>query len=535
MRKELTRRQSLSLVGASALALGAGGRALGGRLTRLDCPNGAVRRVATTVAGAEFTGLFLTDDGTLFCNVAHPDGGNAPPYDRGGIGVFEGVDVRSLPTDFDSLPPTWTSIGRRTFRTKFGTHRVLANGGDPTTTGERLGITTDPTGAELTDGSKPDFNGFVPLPGSESEGHLFTAWEHIPGAVSRLELRRDGGGVDGPWSVVRSENLDLRPVDGIWNPCFGTVSPWGTPLLSEEYEPDAGQWARGVSYKNSHQLVNRYLGREGNPYRYGWIVEVTAPLAPTPRFVRRFAMGRFSHENAVVMPDRRTVYLTDDGTASVLFKFVADRPGDLASGMLYAAKLTQDEERDPGRAGFDVSWVELAHGREADVARWVAEYDRRPTASRYIGRGEIAAWARGDASDDRVAFLESRRAAQAAGATAEWHKLEGVNVRPGAEPGDFLFLAVSSVRGTMLGNEVAGAYATPRDDVRLQEVEQGALYCAELDGSFDVARIDPAVVGSRKTFWGPDNVVVLPDGRVLIGEDGPHHPNELWLFDPAHE
>lgn len=32
------------------------------------------------------------------------------------------------------------------------------------------------------------------------------------------------------------------------------------------------------------------------------------------------------------MPDNRTVYTTDDGSAGVLLKFVADKAGDLSSG-----------------------------------------------------------------------------------------------------------------------------------------------------------------------------------------------------------
>ena len=42
-----------------------------------------------------------------------------------------------------------------------------------------------------------------------------------------------------------------------------------------------------------------------------------------------------------VMPDKRTVYITDDSTNGMFLKFVADAAGDLSSGRLYAAKMTQ--------------------------------------------------------------------------------------------------------------------------------------------------------------------------------------------------
>ena len=70
--------------------------------------------------------------------------------------------------------------------------------------------------------------------------------------------------------------------------------------------------------------------------------------------------------------------------------------------------------------------------------RWIAEYDeqarnkvpgrRAPTTS----PKRRSAWADGDAEDNRVAFLESRKAAAAKGATAEFRKMEGVNGNPAA-------------------------------------------------------------------------------------------------------
>ncbi|MEJ2037293.1 MAG: DUF839 domain-containing protein, partial [Maritimibacter sp.] len=152
--------------------------------------------------------------------------------------------------------------------------------------------------------------------------------------------------------------------------------------------------------------------------------------------VKRFAMGRYSHENSVVMPDQKTVYLSDDGTGVVFFKFIADTAGDLSAGTLFAAKVTQKTA--PGTAAadsaFDVEWIKLAHGTEAEIASWVADYDGITQAdyaegsTSYITDEEIAAWAAGKADDDRVAFLESRKAAAALGASAEFRKMEGVNI-----------------------------------------------------------------------------------------------------------
>jgi hypothetical protein len=74
-------------------------------------------------------------------------------------------------------------------------------------------------------------------------------------------------------------------------------------------------------------------------------------------------MGRFSHEMALVMPDQKTVYHGDDGTDTVLFKFVADTPGDMSAGTLYAAKVTQTADE-----GFDLQWIELGSSNNDEIA-----------------------------------------------------------------------------------------------------------------------------------------------------------------------
>ena len=53
----------------------------------------------------------------------------------------------------------------------------------------------------------------------------------------------------------------------------------------------------------------------------------------------------------------------------------------------------------------------------------------------------------GYALDDRVAFLETRKAAAAIGATDEWNKMEGVGFNPNAP--ENLYLAMSSIDNAM--------------------------------------------------------------------------------------
>ncbi len=549
-----------------------------------------LNRLATTVLGAEITGMYLTENGRFFFNVQHPSDANDEPYDEGTVGALVGANLYRLPEDFASVEVPDEREERETVHTAVGRHQALANGGDPTDDGEGLGIPYSADGEPMTNGDRPDFNGFVPGK-HPNEGYLFTNWEDVPGMVSRLHLSmpgRRGRSASHEWEVIGKQNVDFRPVEGTWTNCFGTVSPWNTPLTSEEYEPDAEAWFEPdqQTYQNQEQDIAEYLGYFGNAYRYGYIVELEEPTDdPLPR--KHYAMGRFAHENAVVMPDKRTVYMSDDGTGTVFFKFVADSPGDLSSGTLYAARARQDSGSDPSAVGFNLEWLELAHGAEDEIESWIAEYDGQDPQDdpNYLTDAEVEQWAAGNASDDRVAFLESRKAATALGATDEFRKMEGVNISRDARPGDYLYMAMSEINETMLSNaDAPEEFDDPQDHVQLEGNDYGAVYRMQLAGDYNVSRMEPVVTGGpeanvcggcpydaspnskssvcadcsfnpnqeepsgmlgthklgansdvdpENTIANPDNIVVMSDGRVIIGEDsGLHKNNMIWVYDP---
>ncbi|WP_408960620.1 alkaline phosphatase PhoX [Natrinema sp. 74] len=546
-----------------------------------------LNRFATTVAGAEFTGMFLSEDGQLFFNVQHPSTAEgdsvAEGYLPGAVGAVTGVDMNDLPADFSSVQPPKGPATR--VKTAAGDYQVLAEGGDETVNGKKLGVPYNADGEPMTTGANPDFNGFVPTDDESNEGYLFTNWETQPGMVSRIHISQSRN--QGKWTVHEKRNLDFRPVEGTWNNCFGTVSPWGTPLTSEEYEPDAYTWfhPKKTGYGNPEESFEEYLGYSGNPYRYGYIVEIEDPTADEPTPVKRYSMGRFSHENSVVMPDQQTVYMSDDGTGTVFFKFVADEPGDLSSGTLYAARARQERGYNPADVGFSLDWIELAHTTDKQVEQWIAEYDDQDpsTDPDYVTDDEIQRWANGNAADDRAAFLESRAAAAAVGATDEFRKMEGVNIKRDAQPGDFLYMAMSEVNETMADQE---------GDLQLKGNNYGAIYRMRLDGRYNVHKMEPVVTGGpnanvcggcpydaapnskstvcqdcefnptkqdengivgagmqkmkgtfsrqeidpENTIANPDNLLVMRDGRVIIGEDSDlHRPNMMWILNPGQQ
>ena len=84
---------------------------------------------------------------------------------------------------------------------------------------------------------------------------------------------------------------------------------------------------------------------------------------------KRYAMGRLANELGDVMPDSRTVYMGDDGRDTVMFMFVADKPGQLTAGTLYAAIWMGVSTANGGKAGL--RWVPLGHASEDEVHKLI--------------------------------------------------------------------------------------------------------------------------------------------------------------------
>ena len=511
-------------------------------------PSASMTRIMMLPPEAEVTGMHVDANGHFFVNAMHPD---TDQY-KATVGVVHGVDWNNLP---ETVPALETSSSPQDIwhgiRTSYGEYQVLLQSGDVLTEGGLAGgIYAADDGAQLYLSQKPDYNAYVPATTDGLRGFLYTAWEDRPAGISQLDI--EWNLTSSKWDVLNSKMLDLSDINGGWVLCFGSISPWGTPLFSEElYFDNTERWNdEGFRYHYDQTRLADYLGHYPNPYDYGYIIEVENADSADPDLNRHLAMGRFSHENAEVMPDEKTVYLTDDGYDTVLYKFIANTAGDLSAGTLYAAHVSQDENRDASTAGFDVNWIELASSSSAEVQTWIDEYDGITTAdfvageNSYISDAEINDWAEaklnddingdgviGTAADDRVAFLESRKAAAALGATDEWNKMEGVAFNPKVP--DTLYLAMSSI---------ANAMTDGQGDIDLTQNYCGIVYRMTMSNQWNVNRIDPAIIGGPYTasddyecdinnLAGPDNLLVLDDGRVLVGEDtGKHENNMVWLW-----
>lgn len=317
------------------------------------------------------------------------------------------------------------------------------------------------------------------------------------------------------------------------------------------------------------------------------------------------------------MPDRRTVYTTSDGTGRAFYKFRADTEGDLSAGTLYAARATQQGPvgGDPANVSFELEWVELGHATDAEIEEWIAAYDDITQAeytqgtTSYITDAQVRRWARKKRAGKsvpeelrKVPFLEARKAAGTLGATDEFRKMEGVNIKRDATPGDYAYVAMSNTNQTMRPNAATKEYDDPEDQIQLNGNEWGAVYRMKLlprsnrnaAHAYDIRHMEPVVTGGPNanicggcpydarpdsastvcqdcqfnpkketeagivgkgmkkietvftkqgfdpstTIAEPDNIVVMDDGRVVIGEDtgnAGHENNMIWVYTPGNE
>lgn len=495
---------------------------------------------------------------------------------------FEGLDLSALPADSVLAAPVAAGSGAwSTPQTGWHPLRTIGQ--------EGLGTLNYPDGSVYPAERKPftdycneaDFNALIQ---TGDALWLLTHLECTRGAVARTRLEQDAQGL--LTAVGPSENLDsLESAGGIATPCAGQVTAWGTHLSSEEYEPDARYFVpetlqiTGNRYWNS-AMPRAFKDHGGtHAYRYGWVPEITLQADGSSTAVKHYAMGRFSHEIALVVDDNKTVYLSDDNSrGSGFFMFVADGGQDLSGGTLYAARWALEE----GAAKGKLSWINLGRATDAELLPLIESEDPVRFDELFVaadpgedglcpkelalvyssGRMECLALAEpGDRFESaeqlaRVASrLETRRYAALMGATVELEKGEGVAYLPETQE---LWLALSAAKSSMLaGNPVVPdgyAGSLELDHVATPTSECGGVFGGRLGKAADSAgdpiksqrvltRLDQDEGGARAVegscpadaIANPDNITGLPgQGLVFIGEDtGLHTNNLLWAWDPA--
>ena len=211
---------------------------------------GNLKRFSTTAFGAEMTGPFVFEDGTLLHSIQHPSRDNAAPWNKAGVGYYSGFNFEFDGNNDDFDEPSPPEGDQQDYaRAAAAEFEYLIQEGDPINGGtEKWGITQTPDGQNITtenfagttygaSGYNPDCNQFVATNEDGTEGYLFTNDENSPGNIMRTPVSRtsDGEWEADPENAINTVNTpQFRDLGGTRINCYGDLTPWQTPVSSEE-------------------------------------------------------------------------------------------------------------------------------------------------------------------------------------------------------------------------------------------------------------------------------------------------------------
>ncbi|MDX1802678.1 MAG: DUF839 domain-containing protein [Alcanivorax sp.] len=459
-------------------------------------------------------------------------------------------------------------------------YHTLLRSGDSVNSDVVFGRLVDQSGAplyakdgqlEVTDAN--EHTSLLPM-----AGRLFSVsqMETTPGAMFLLELNQDSN--TGALSTKNLWQVDQSGVHGGWVHCAATVTPWNTHLASEEYEPDAAKRDPVTgSIDAYYDPMAQYFGGASelpnmNPYWWGWNIEVKVNVKgdqdPTTTLTKHYAMGRLAFELAKVMPDQKTVYMSDDGSDVGFYMFIADSAGDLSAGTLYAAKWNQTSAEGLGAA--DLQWVSLGHATDSEIKAYVDGagalafadiFDTATPSADSCPAGYTGIKANSSTlqclkvkagMEQAASRLEARRYAALQGATTEFRKEEGQAFDPATNT---LYISMSEVQKGMLDggsydaaganhirlttrNDCGGVYQVllGRDDTLgsdyVAKTMRGLI--AGIPATYDAGSPFASYTCDKDGIANPDNLTFIEGyNTLMIGEDsGSGHQNDMiWALD----
>jgi len=383
----------------------------------------------------------------------------------------------------------------------------------------------------------------------------------LPSPIAVLTLDQDK--TTGKLSLVKYHNVDTSSVNGLWITCGASLSPWGTHLSSEEYEPDAFTAATDAQFKGYSKSL---YGNEttANPYNYGHMPEITVNVDGTASIKKHYCMGRISHELVQVMGDNRTVLMGDDATNSGYFVFVADKEKDLSSGTLYVAKVGAGFSLDPTAAAAPLTWIKLGSATSAEIRSLAASIKATDimdvksadpadaTYTKVAANGRIEWLKLKPGMEKAAAFLETHRYAALVGASMGFTKMEGTTVNLADK---IAYSALANCNGSMVAGDKANV---PGNGISIPKtLTAGAIMMLNMKGGQkdtagaainsdwmpvdtkallvgeDIAADTLGNTANPNKIASPDNIKFSEKMRTLfIGEDSGNHVNNfLWAYN----
>ncbi|TNF43300.1 MAG: DUF839 domain-containing protein [Epsilonproteobacteria bacterium] len=468
-------------------------------------------------------------------------------------------------------------------------YNVLAKMGD--TIGEgKMGLMTDINGKPILKGKDedisdgPDGNSLISV---GSRHYLLTHMEEAPGVLYHTEVKVENG----LFTAIDTKPVDLSEMGGTIINCASSKTHYGSHLGGEEdyslnsiyadvkspFYTDCALDGTGNTVQGLADYfclyvdrMNQYLvddtidkksgynGARFSPYNYGYIVEVQPQEDGTTKSAKHYVTGKYTPELAVMMPDAKTLYMSDDGTAKGFWKFVSDTPIETFQenweGTLYAAKVTQRSAENGG--SFDLLWIALGHASDSEIKAMIKRKMKltdifeitKPNengtcvmGTKVYEDGQYECLTLKPCQEKAAAFLESRKYAAYKGATTEFRKEEGLTYD---KESNALYVAMSSIDKSMEDNYKG---SEPTNHIRLDKNICGAVYKVSLDENYSGTKMEAMVVGKPlevgDTYadeWGchpdsianPDNITYIGHNILLISEDSKYHVNNMsWAYN----
>lgn len=263
-----------------------------------------------------------------------------------------------------------------------------------------------------------DFTGYIPIDGRSDSGYVIVNHEMI----IKDPILGDGGGMtvftvyrnplSDKWSVVddsrgKFRNVDFSKVGGTLGNCGGFQTQWGTVMTAEEwmYENNRAIYKDGKGITDTSnfnvetlngQPINQSIKRFEN---FDWMVEVDVQNAKAIR--KNYNMGRYGHEGGTMLPDGKTVFLTDDFAPGFIYKFVAQKSYDLSVGQLFVYKQNED--------GIGGQWLkmpmqlnELVYAQKTAAKMGATMFNRTEWAVQHDGKVYFTETGRDDTGEGFV-------------------------------------------------------------------------------------------------------------------------------------
>lgn len=430
---------------------------------------------------------------------------------------------------------------------------------------------------------------------------MYSTTESYPAGMFVTAINQDA---NGNLSAVSTKAVDTAPIDGLWYSCAGARTPWDTHMSSEEFPPDARFVQERTSWSDlkakatsptfaEFKQMGQFFGvdltdanMDGvpdgdysaflagySPYVGGFPVEVSLDANGTASLKKHYSMGRNSIEVPYVMPDKKTVLMTDDGANVGFFMYVADKEQDLSAGTLYAMRAYQTSPRGGALFTADIEWVNLGHATDAEVRAFIhpttgsrikfadlfdaetpATDGTCPTAGFKAVRGAnsetLECLKLKTGMELPASRFETRRYAALLGATTELNKSEGLTYDPDSHT---VYVALTEIAKGMIsqpgGDDHISVSANACGGVFALNV--GAYTNADGTVVTQYAPLNwyPIIMGVPTNYpagsqytgnscsingvASPDNVTYLPGYNTLvIGEDTSGHQNDaIWSFN----